>query len=240
MTRKTGTLTNAARFPDRWIDLDSGPVIVTPARIGNHFRVLLTENCTLEGPNFPHSGQRIVWRFQQPPAGGVTVTPNSGSFAAGNSSLSVDTGAGAVSYVEALYDDQGGLWEVLGSAANAVSTDDLLSSSSGAGDAGQPIKLDPDGYLDPSFVETGSALTQTYPTATTTHANPTASSLTDGTGGTAGAGLVPISGTGSDVDINDNFATQAERYNQMFDDLINLKQFVNQLADDAQAFKKPG
>ena len=42
--RRTGVLTNAQRLAAAWITLDAGPVIRTPARMGNHFRVLLTEN----------------------------------------------------------------------------------------------------------------------------------------------------------------------------------------------------
>lgn len=107
------------------------------------------------------------------------------------------------------------------------------------------------------------AYTQTYTTATRIHSNPTASTLTDNTGGTANnvlaaiagdldATMVPINGSGmttaqeSEYDtmvaamntklgvIADNFADVADEVNKLIADVANTKQVLNQAIDDDQ------
>ena len=239
MSRKTGTLTNLTRFPDRWITLESGAVISTPASLGNHFKVRLTEDCTVEPPNLGHDGQHIVWRFEQPAGGGVSVTFNSGAFSTANGTAAVDTGASVVTYVQARFDQQEAAWTILGTGGDLASSD-LIDSSAGAGDAGKPIKLDSGGHLDPSFVETGATIIQTYSTTATNHANRQAAGRTDSTGGSPGGGLGPISGTGADTDLNNNFASILEELDDMRADMENTAQVLNQVIDLLQVLQKPG
>lgn len=84
-----------------------------------------------------------------------------------------------------------------------------------------------------------SALTQTYATATATHANPTAVALTDNSAGTANTTIQALAdGTtyANDVAaIRNNFADLAASDNAIIVDLANLKQFVNQIADQLQS-----
>lgn len=79
-----------------------------------------------------------------------------------------------------------------------------------------------------------SAYTQTYSTATRTHANLTAATLTDGGGGTANSATVAIAGTGDDANINNNFADIVAQINALLADITNVKQVLNQVIDDHQ------
>ena len=111
----------------------------------------------------------------------------------------------------------------------------VVASSAGAGDSDKLVRLDAGGQLDNSFMPTGSALTQTYSTADATHAALTSSDLTDNTGGTASTTIGEITGSGADAGINGNFASLTENMNEVRDDLIDLKQFVNSLVDILQS-----
>ena len=120
---------------------------------------------------------------------------------------------------------------------------DLVEQSTGVSDAGKLMKLDTGGYIHPSLIETGSSITQTYSTTTTTHAAREATSMSDGTGGTAGAGMGQIfdtSASDQSSQLNDNFATIAEMHNELRNDQLNTAQLLNQLIDDLQVGKKPG
>lgn len=87
-------------------------------------------------------------------------------------------------------------------------------------------------------VRTG-AYTQTYSTATRTHSNPTATALTDSSGGTAD-GTVAAAGASyngtTQSNINNNFAEFATRINQLITDLANTKQLLNSVIDDQQSY----
>lgn len=113
--RITGVLDERLRLSEAWITLEAGPIITTPAVLGNHFRVLLTESALLEPPDNPHPGQVVLWRFEQPTAGGASVTLNSAGFVTiGDLPVPVDTAAGAVSFLLAVYEDVDEVWEVMG------------------------------------------------------------------------------------------------------------------------------
>lgn len=91
------------------------------------------------------------------------------------------------------------------------------------------------GFFNVTPVARPSAYTQTYATATKTHANLTAATLTDSTGGTANTTLVAISGTGDDANVNNNFADLAAQVNALLADVTNVKQVVNAMIDDDQS-----
>jgi hypothetical protein len=123
VTRTTSVLTNHQRLRDAWITLSSGPIIQTNASLGNHFRVYLTENATLEPPVAPHDGQHITWRFEQDTTGSRTLTTSS-EFTTRGDLIAIDSAAGAVTYMSARYDGAGSTWELLG----VQSISDLLDT----------------------------------------------------------------------------------------------------------------
>ena len=312
MTRTTGVITDRDRLAESWISLAPGAVIITPARLGNHFRVRLTENATLEAPHSPHSGQRIAWRLEQPAAGGVTVTPNPASFTTVGATYTISTAASAVSFLEALYDDVAGKWEIIGQDADTDTTDHTALSNIGTnthaqidtaitnsvdhiadtanphgtevaddatptlggdldvdgnkvkaasggelvfqlGDAAGAKKLSvttsggsevfkvmSDGQMTAVkvYTTTGQAMTQTYATASATHAARTATGLTDNTSGTATTELVQIGNT-ADVnyggELNANFASLLDELALMRADYNNTAQVLNKVIDEIQA-----
>src|SRR3990172_615756 len=94
------------------------------------------------------------------------------------------------------------------------------------------------------------ALTQTYATASTTHANPTSSALTDNSGGSADATIeaVPdLADSPSSADdlrddlmaswapaLRNDMADLSAQINDLRNDLLNVKQFLNQEVDYLQ------
>lgn len=121
--------------------------------------------------------------------------------------------------------------------AGGVSSNDIvLQTASGdivlAGDIEH--KGNNVGFFNATAVPQRGPYTQTYSTATLTHSNPTASALTDSTGGTADQTLVAITGSGDDANINNNFADLADEVNKLITDLANTKQVLNQVIDDQQ------
>lgn len=94
------------------------------------------------------------------------------------------------------------------------------------------------------------AYTQTYSTATRTHSNPTASTLTDSSGGTANTTVqaltdpadAPASADALRDDLvanlipelRNNFADLAAQVNALIVDIANAKQVLNQVVDDLQ------
>lgn len=133
MARSTGVLTDKDRLPDAWITLTAGPIVVTPAALGRNFRVFLSEDTLIEAPHAAHDGQLITWRLEQDGTGGHTVTLNSTGFVVrGASSFAVDETAGAVTFLKAQYDADGGIWEVHGQASISSLLDDLGSAQHGS------------------------------------------------------------------------------------------------------------
>lgn len=96
-----------------------------------------------------------------------------------------------------------------------------------------------------------SAYTQTYSTATRTHSNPTATALTDNSGGSADSTIAamtdpadtPVTADALRDDLvanylaaaRNNIADLAAKVNALIVDLANAKQVLNQLIDDHQA-----
>jgi hypothetical protein len=80
-----------------------------------------------------------------------------------------------------------------------------------------------------------STITQTYSTATTTHSNPTATALTDNSGGTANTTLQSIGAAYVQAEVRNNFADLAASNNAIIVDIANVKQVVNQLVDAMQS-----
>lgn len=80
------------------------------------------------------------------------------------------------------------------------------------------------------------AYTQTYSTATKTHASPTATALTDSSGGSASQTLAAITGGGAACEnaTKNAVASIADEVNKLITDLANVKQVVNQILDDLQ------
>lgn len=94
------------------------------------------------------------------------------------------------------------------------------------------------GFFGATPVVQRSAYTQTYATADKTHANPTATALTDNTAGTANTTLQALTGLvyADDVEaIRNNYADLAASNNAIIADVADLKQLVNALIDDLQA-----
>jgi len=107
------------------------------------------------------------------------------------------------------------------------------------------------GFYNVTPVARPSAYTQTYSTATRTHSNPTASALTDNSGGSANTTIQAMSDpadTPLTADIlrddlvanfiaatRNNIADLTAQVNALIVDLANLKQVVNQVIDDHQA-----
>lgn len=90
------------------------------------------------------------------------------------------------------------------------------------------------GFYGATPVAQPAAYTQTYATATRTHAAPTAAALTDSSTGTASQTIGAIAGSGADAGINNNFASVTDEINKLIADLANLKQLANSMIDDFQ------
>lgn len=98
------------------------------------------------------------------------------------------------------------------------------------------------GFWNATPIVQPSAFTQTYSTATKTHAALTSATLTDSTGGTADttvAAITAVGGAGAttqqETDINNNFADVIAQINALRTDLENAKQVINAVIDDGQA-----
>lgn len=91
------------------------------------------------------------------------------------------------------------------------------------------------GFYNVAPVARPAAYTQTFSTASRTHAALTSATLTDLTGGTANTTVAAVSGSGADATINDNFADIIAQVNALRVDLSNAKQVLNSVIDDHQA-----
>jgi hypothetical protein len=80
-----------------------------------------------------------------------------------------------------------------------------------------------------------SAYTQTYSTATRTHAAMTSADLTNLTGGTATDVISDVGGSFDQTTLNDNFSSIADMFDLLRADLINVKGVLNAQIDDRQA-----
>ena len=93
------------------------------------------------------------------------------------------------------------------------------------------------GFFNAATVAQRAAYTQTYSTATRTHANPTAAALTDNSGGSASGTLAAITGGGAGCEnaTKNAIASLAAQIAALIIDHANTKGMVNSLVDDSQA-----
>lgn len=138
--RTTRVISERDRVAEHWLTLPTSPIVSVNARNGNHFRLRLTSNATLEPPFEPHSGQRILLRIEQDGTGGWTLTPNSAGITV-KGSVTEDTTAGAVAFWEMVYDEVAKMWEVwsLTASSSAGANTGLTNLASVAID----VSLDP-------------------------------------------------------------------------------------------------
>lgn len=92
------------------------------------------------------------------------------------------------------------------------------------------------GFLGASAVARQTTYTQTYSTATATHANFTSADLTGISSSTTGTALAEPSGTYTQSEMQQNFRRIQDQFNLLRADVANLKQVVNTLIDDSQAY----
>lgn len=95
------------------------------------------------------------------------------------------------------------------------------------------------GFFAATPVAQAAAFTQTYSTADRTHANPTGVVLTDSSGGTPDQTVSAVTDnaeTTNNSTINDNFAEMADEINKLVADMADIKQLVNSVIDDMQAY----
>lgn len=104
-----GVLKPQDRASHRWYVLPGGPRIVPNAALAFHFRVKVTENCTIEPPVNGSPGQMVVLRIEQP-ASPVTVALHS-SWSQRGTVVMPSSGVG---YVFGFYDDVAKAWEASG------------------------------------------------------------------------------------------------------------------------------
>lgn len=156
----------------------------------------------------------------------------------------------------ALYVDASANTVQVGSATTADSAKFYVSgklSTSGEAEINGDLNHDGSnvGFYGVAPAARPSAYTQTYSTATRTHSNPTASALTDNSGGSANTTIEAMpdpADTPLTADIlrddlvanfvaatRNNIADLTAQVNALIVDLANLKQVVNQVIDDHQA-----
>jgi hypothetical protein len=123
-----------------------------------------------------------------------------------------------------------------GGSAGGGTDGSVLIKGSTSGDAVIEVDGSGLGFFTAAPIAQPAAYTQTYSTATRTHANPTATALTDSTGGTADNTVAAVSGSGADATINNNFADLIAKINALITDLANAKQVLNQVVDDGQSY----
>jgi hypothetical protein len=114
---------------------------------------------------------------------------------------------------------------------------DLILATSGAGTRIGTGTTQLLGFWNATPVVRPSAYTQTYATATKTHANLTSATLTDSTTGTANTTVEEVTDNGDGTDnltINNNFADLVAQVNALRVDLENAKQVLNAVIDDDQ------
>lgn len=91
------------------------------------------------------------------------------------------------------------------------------------------------GFWNVTPIVQPSAFTQTYSTATKTHAALTSATLTDSTTGTADTTVADVGAAFSQATLNNNFADLIAQINALRVDLVNAKGVINAIIDDGQA-----
>ena len=165
--------------------------------------------------------------------GAAASTNGSGGAVLGTGGVATGTGTG------------GAVTLTAGASAGAGGTGGSVNLASGAATGGtegavnvQTVTTGKLGFYGAAAVTQPTAYTQTYSTADKTHANATAATLTDSSGGSANTTIAAVGNTmAGDVssDINNNFADLAAQHNALLVDVDDLKQLVNSVIDDLQA-----
>jgi len=91
------------------------------------------------------------------------------------------------------------------------------------------------GFLGAAAVARPTAYTQTYATATRTHANPTSADLTGITSSTTGTALAEPSAAYTQAEMQQNFRRIQDQFNALRADVLNNKQVINSIIDDQQS-----
>ena len=91
------------------------------------------------------------------------------------------------------------------------------------------------GFFGVTPVARPAAITQTYATASSTHANLTSATLTDSTTGTADAIVADVGGAFNQATLNNNFADLTAQINALRVDLVNAKGVLNDVIDKLQS-----
>ena len=196
-------------------------------------------------------------------ASGAGATGNGGAASVtGGAALSTNGTGGAASVIGGVATGTGtggGISITGGASAGAGGTGGTVTISSGAATGGtegsvqvQGVATGKLGFYSVTPVVRAAALTQTYATAERTHANLTSAALTDNTTGSATTTLEALpdpTDTPATADalrddlvavhwpaIRNNFADLAASNNAIIVDLTDLKQFVNSIVDDLQAY----
>lgn len=92
------------------------------------------------------------------------------------------------------------------------------------------------GFFGVTASAQAAAITQTYSTADRTHANFTSADLTGITTSTTGSALAEPGAGYTQSELQQNFRRIQDQYNALRADVADLKQLVNSLIDDLQAY----
>lgn len=90
------------------------------------------------------------------------------------------------------------------------------------------------------LIAASTTFTQTYDTATATHAAPTAAAVTDNSGGSATSAVADVGSSFSQSDLNDIHASLVAQINALIVDVANVKQVLNQVIDALQTAQVVG
>lgn len=90
------------------------------------------------------------------------------------------------------------------------------------------------GFYGTAVAARPAAYTQTYATATRTHANLTNTLLTDSTTGARNNIVVDVGAAFSQATLNDNFSEVTVQLNNLRADVVVAKNLANQIIDDLQ------
>lgn len=171
--------------------------------------------------------------------GGTVAIAGGVAFATGNNNggpVTITGGAGENNGTGGAVTLTGGASDGAGGTGGSIN---LASGAPAGGTDGsiniQTVTTGKVGFFGATAVVRQSAYTQTYSTADKTHANPTATALTNANG-TADGTLDDVTGSHSQTILNNNFKECTTGINALILDLADLKQLVNSVIDDLQAY----
>lgn len=110
----SGNLIVAGALVNTPVALTDGANIATDASLGNHFRVTLAGNRTLDNPTNPTDGQRCVWELIQDGTGTRTLAYGSAfSFGTDITAAVLTTTASKRDFLTCLYNSTTAKWYVV-------------------------------------------------------------------------------------------------------------------------------